>query len=227
MRALAISLLALFTAGCSGLDAGAGARLPEPFSVEATGSPFVRVTSGAVSGLVPAGWAASPLPAGDRSGFVAAPRSGGAGGPIATGLSATWVDATRIGVPSDFYYLVATGPSVAPVAAHPSCVTTRSYVFADHPPAFLAGRTGSPGDFVARASGTCELAGTAARWVTFVAAPGFGSARSLGIPASGLYVVSAIAPDVPGARARLNHLVGSVRFGGTRIQALAAAVVPT
>jgi hypothetical protein len=226
MRALAISLLALFTAGCSGLDAGAGARMPDPFSMQPTGSPFVRVTSGPVSGLVPLGWDAAPLRAGDRSGFVAAPRSGAAVGPLATGLSVTWVDATRVGVPSDFYYLAATGPNVAPVAGHPSCVTTRSDVFADHPPAYMAGRAGSPGDFIARSAGTCHVDGSSARWIAFVAAPGFGSARALGIPASGLYVVTAIAPDVPGARARLNHLVGSVRFGGTRIHALAAAVVP-
>ena len=54
----------------------------------------------------------SSTPASGSGGFVAAPRRGQWADidRSAVGMSATWVDATRVGVPSDFYYLAANGP---------------------------------------------------------------------------------------------------------------------
>ena len=67
---------------------------------------------GAGRGPGPVGGRARRPRAGIRGGFVASPRHGpwadidGS----AVGMSAMWVDATRVGVPSDFYYLAANGP---------------------------------------------------------------------------------------------------------------------
>lgn len=227
MRALAISLLVLLTAGCTGLTARPQAAPPEPFAVRPTDSPFVRVTAGAVSGLVPDRWEASALLTGARMGFMASPHPNrfAAEGLPAAGLAVTWVDATAVGVPSDYYYLAATAPTGATPMYDPDCEAERTAVFIDHSPAYLDGHLGSPGDFVAQAAGSCG-AGTAQarRWSSFVAAPGFGPARELGIPASGLYVVTAVTRDTPGARARLAHLLRNVRFGNTAIGDFVRAV---
>ena len=45
---------------------------------------------------------------------------------------------------------------------------------------------------MAQGKGTCNIHGTPTRWAYFVAAPGFGPVRRMGIPASGLYVVVAV-----------------------------------
>jgi hypothetical protein len=215
MRALAIAL-ALCTAGCTGLNAGPPDQAPRPFDVRPTDTPYVLVTAGPVSGLVPGRWEAAPLDAGARFGFVASPRPDrfAGEGPAATGLSAAWIDASQVGVPSDYYYLAASGPGLG-LVSHPTCEARRT-IFADHSPAYLAGDPDSPGDFLARTDGTCDVGG-GRRWTSFIAAPGFGPMRELGIPASGLYVVTAVTRDTPGARGRLLHLLRGIRFGETRI----------
>jgi hypothetical protein len=228
MRALAITLLALLTAGCTGAIAAPPADAPSPFAVEPTDSPYARVTAGPVSGLIPAGWEARPLETGSRYGFTAAPLGGlpEVGSPTAR-LTATWVDATRVGVPSDFYYLAASGPALGDLLDHPSCTAHRTSVFADHSPSFLEGGDGSPGDFIARGHGTCVGRDAVTRWSFFVAAPGYGPARALGIPSSGLYVVTAATVDGPQARATLGRMLGAVRFGGARMGDFVRAVGPT
>jgi hypothetical protein len=228
MRSLAISLLAVMTAGCAGLPNGPDRAGPPPFQVEATATPFVRVTAGPVSGLVPGGWAIAPLDAGSRSGFVASPQRTHTMSGVPLGLTAAWIDATEVGVPSDFYYLAATGSALGSIPGHPACQAHRTDIYVDHSPAFMAGAIDSPGDFVARVRGTCRARGLGivTRWSSFVAAPGFGPARTLGIPASGLYVVTAIAPAGPQAGSTLAQLMTGVRFGGARMGDFVRAVGP-
>ena len=61
--------------------------------------------------LVPDGWKPSPVDTGFRGGSASLiPIGGDAWTGGVPGMSATWVDATRVGMPSDFYYLAATGP---------------------------------------------------------------------------------------------------------------------
>lgn len=228
MRALAITLLALLTAGCTGAIAAPPADAPAPFAVEPTDSPYARVTAGPVSGLIPAGWEARPLETGGRSGFTAAPLGEIPEAGVTTArITATWVDATRVGVPSDFYYLAASGPVLGDLLGHPSCVVHRRDIYANHSPGFLEGGAASPGDFIARGHGTCIQRDQVTRWSFFVAAPGYGPARALGIPSSGLYVVTAVTVDGPQARAKLGRMLGAVRFGGARVGDFVRAVGPT
>ncbi len=131
------------------------------------------------------------------------------------GMAATWIDATRVGVPSDFYYLAATGPLLSRLTSTPGCTMQEQRVFANHVPSYVAsGSAGSAGDYVARGEGVCTSANhPATRWSYFVAAPGFGPARSIGIPSSGLYLVVAMTRESPRAHRILDRLLGSIRFG--------------
>ena len=97
---------------------------PAPHSelmLSASPTPFTLVTAGQVQGAVPDHWHASLADPslGIRGGFVASPRIGGwpdiDGNSV--GMSATWVDATQVGVPSDFYYLAANGPLLSRLTA--------------------------------------------------------------------------------------------------------------
>ncbi|HWO70246.1 MAG TPA: hypothetical protein VNP94_05765 [Actinomycetota bacterium] len=133
------------------------------------------------------------------------------------GLAALWVDATAVGIPSDLFYLAATGPALGRLLASPGCRAEVQRVFADHRPPIASGPPTSPGDYVARGEGTCAARGGSTRWAYFVAAPGFGPVRSLGIPSSGLYVVVAVVPDSRRADRLLDRLVGGAEFGGTRV----------
>ncbi len=76
---------------------------------------------------------------------------------------------------------------------------------------------------VARGEGVCLAGSRSTRWAYFVAAPGFGPVRGLGIPTSGLYVVVAVLPDSPRARGLLNKLLNSAEFGGASVSDLYAA----
>ena len=77
-------------------------------------SPFRQVSAGPVSALIPDEW--HPRLAGalddPRQGIVAGPRPAAwrADRPPLEGLAAMWIDGTEVGVPSDYYYLAATGP---------------------------------------------------------------------------------------------------------------------
>jgi hypothetical protein len=212
----------LAAAGCTALETSGTVAIAEPpFLVEPTQQPYVRVTAGPVTGLVPETWTAVPYDdAGPREGFIASPdprrwRSVDGARP---GFAASWVDATRVGVPRDLYYLAATGPLMSNLVAAPGCRTIQRTIVTDHVPAMADGREGSPGDFVARAHGVCRRSGDmGTRWSYFVAAPGFGPAMRVGIPGSGLYVAVAVTRDTPNATARLDHLLSHVRFGDTSV----------
>lgn len=222
MRTVLLGIVvSLAAVGCTGVGDPSAPAAAGVIQIHPTDSPFVRVTSGAVSGLVPQGWTATAVdPAAMREGFLASPDPGewrGANGPV-TGMAATWVDATQVGVPSDFYYLAATGPLLSELVASPGCRPWRQQIAANHAPAFATGRGSSPGDYVARGEGVCRPDGRPhVRWSYFVAAPGFGPTRTIGIPGSGLYVVVAVTRQTPGANRRLSHLLGHVRFGDAGI----------
>lgn len=126
------------------------------------------------------------------------------------GLEAYWVDATKVGVPSDYYHLTARGPALSRLPER-DCRTHRS-VLVSHTPGW-----DSPGDYAATASGVCRVGTGRSRWTAFVLAPGFGPARAVGIPQSGLYFVLAMVRERPGAGRRLERLVSGVSFGGTPV----------
>jgi hypothetical protein len=65
--------------------------------------------------------------------------------------------------------------------------------------------------------------GVPTRWAYFVAAPGFGPARKVGIPASGLYVVVAVLPDSRRAPDMLNALLHGTTFNGAGVADFSAA----
>jgi hypothetical protein len=135
-------------------------------------------------------------------------------------LEAYWVDATTVGVPSDYYRLAARGPIQAAVRS-PGCDPATRLV-ARSPEDVL-----HSGQYVATVTGTCSAWDGQVRWASFVAAPGFGPVRTLGIPRSGLYVVRASVADGPGADHQLRQLVNGVSFGGTSVgEFLAAAGLP-
>ncbi|MEO8475986.1 MAG: hypothetical protein ABI572_02910 [Actinomycetota bacterium] len=142
-----------------------------------------------------------------------------------TGMAATWVDATQVGVPSDFYYLAATGPLLSRLMRSDACRSESQQVFLDNEPAFAAGAVNSDGDYMARGEGTCHVDGRPTRWAYFVAAPGYGPVRTMGIPQSGLYVVVAVMRDSQRASALLDRLITHTSFGGARVSDFVDAVV--
>lgn len=192
-------------------------------------TPFTLVTAGQVRGAVPDGW--HPVLAdpelGIRGGFVASPRSGGwpdIDG-TAPGMAATWVDATRVGVPSDFYYLAANGPLLSRLTTSSDCEQQSRRVYLDRRPTFELDAQ-SPGHFMARGAGLCRGGDRATRFAYFVAAPGFGPVHEIGIPTSGLYVVVAVVPAGRGARNLLRELMDQTRFGDDAIQDFVALAHP-
>jgi len=194
-------------------------------------SPFTRIEAGGVEAIVPDGWLtrlADPT-GGLRQGFVAAPRPHRwrATDGRAVGMVAAWVDATRIGLPSDFYYLAARGPLLSGLTGSSRCEAESSRVFVDHLPRFAQGESASTGDYVARAEGICRRQGRDTRWAYFVAAPGFGPARQVGIARSGLYVVVAVMRASPEAHQLLDRMLAHTRFGDAAIDDFVAAVRTT
>jgi hypothetical protein len=212
--------IAFLGAGCSTPGIVDSSLALPPLTIEPSASPFSRVTAGEVRAIVPDGWQTRPAAVlGEaRGGFMASPEPEAwmrMDGSI-EGMSATWVDATAVGVPSDFYYLAATGPLFTQLTHSDSCVSERRLVYINHRPTFdLDRRRG--GDYMAQGEGTCNVHGTPTRWAYFVAAPGFGPVRKMGIPASGLYVVVAVMPDSRRAEATLTHLIEHTSFGGSSV----------
>jgi hypothetical protein len=200
--------------------------------VKQSPSPFMQVSAGPVTAVIPDEW--EPRLAGalddPRQGIVAGPRPQDwrADRPPLEGLAAMWIDGTEVGVPSDYYYLAATGPALDVLTGSEECRATRQFVVADHVPAFANGDPDSPGDFVARGRGTCTVKNNPTRWAYFIAAPGFGPVRRVGIPSSGLYVVVAIMPDSPRAPFLLNRLLERTEFNGSSVADMiqAASAVP-
>jgi hypothetical protein len=203
------------TSGLSG--SGVAYRL----RIHSSPSPFQLVSAGPVHALIPDRW--HPHLAGamgdPREGLVASPSGQDwtdARGPR-EGLAAVWIDGARVGVPSDYYYLAATGPALDMLTGNGRCSETGEVVYANHPPTFVDGPPGSPGDFIARGQGTCATGRRPTHWAYFVAAPGYGPARRVGIPSSGLYVVVAVLPDSPRAPALLDKLLLRTQFAGASI----------
>ena len=216
-------MFALAATGCG--DVGAPAALvARPLTIQRSPSPFSEVTAGEVRALIPDDWEAMPAGPDVHEGFFASPEPTAwprMDGSVA-GMSATWIDATRVGVPSDLYYLVATGPALARLTHSPGCRAVTQRVIADHRPAYLTGAD-SVGDYIARGTGTCLVRGVPTRWAYFVAAPGFGPAREVGIPSSGLYVVVAVLPDSRRASGMLHTLLRGTTFGGAGVRDFIAA----
>lgn len=190
------------------------------------------VASSGVETLLPPRWEFRPLPdrGNHRKGIQA---SAHLRGMIPTdlrrpGLEAFWVDATEVGVPSDYYELAAQGPLNDALHGAPGCRTeTRRVAISHRHPSGKMHRW--PGHYVAMVTGTCEARSTGrdTLWASFVATPGFGPVRALGITRSGLYVVRASVPDGPDAEDRLGLLMTHVSFGGTPVgDFLTAAGLP-
>ena len=220
-RAILGIVVVLAGAGCSASAGDPGASLDHNLiRIVGSPSPFSEVTAGAVRALVPDGWDAVAASSEGRQGFFASPRphAWGRMDGSTEGIAATWVDATEVGVPSDFYYLAATGPLLSRLLDSPDCQAESQEVFLDNLPTFASGRPGSPGDYMARGEGTCHGRGRATRWAYFVAAPGFGPVRRLGIPRSGLYVVVAVLHDGHTAQHVLQRLIDQTRFGDSAIR---------
>jgi hypothetical protein len=211
------------------VSCGANAVTSSPQVDPTLDARFTRVSAYGVSAVVPHGWVAEPADDAAYSYGVAAtpgPATTLRDVPVEQGLIATRVDATVVGAPSDLYYLAAKGPILSRVHHDARCTVKEEQVYADHAPAAVTGRGASPGDFVATATGTCARRHAEMRWSYFVAAPGFGPAREHGIPGSGLYVIVASTPAVPGAARTLARMLGHVRFGDDGMRDFLQAVQP-
>lgn len=220
-------VLALAAAGC-----GAATLSPLPpagdpgLLIRGSPSPFREVTAGPVSALIPDGW--RPIPAAEegdpREGFIARPRPGAwEDGRVREGMAALWVDGSAVGVPSDYYYLAAARSGLDLITGSSDCSSARETVLVNHLPAYASGAPDSPGDYIARGHGTCSVGDTPTRWAYFVAAPGYGPAREVGIPNSGLYVVVAVMPDGPRTPELLTKILLRTEFAGASIQDFIAA----
>ncbi len=219
-RAILGIVVVLAGAGCTAASVDPGSAFgPDTIRVIGSPSPFTEVTAGAVRALVPDGWDAVASSSDGREGFFASPqpRAWGRMDGSTEGIAATWVDATEVGVPSDFYYLAATGPLFSRLLDSPTCTAESQEVLLDNLPSFASGAAGSPGDYMARGEGTCRGRGHTTRWAYFVAAPGFGPVRRIGIPKSGLYVVVAVLHDGRTAQHVLQRLIDQTRFGNAGI----------
>jgi hypothetical protein len=203
---------------------------PDKLLIRQSPSPFQQVSAGPVSALIPDAW--EPALAGPiddpRQGIVAAPppQDWRTDRPPLEGLAAMWIDGTAIGVPSDYYYLAATGPALDVLTGSEQCRATRRFVVAKHLPAFAQGAPDSPGDYVAHGLGTCTAGDRPTRWAYFVAAPGYGPLREVGIPSSGLYVVVAVMPASPRASFLLNRLLRRTEFNGSSVADMLEAAAP-
>ncbi|MDP9242444.1 MAG: hypothetical protein M3O84_04635 [Actinomycetota bacterium] len=222
--------IALVAASCRDAPLGTPV-IPSPLKLEVHHSPappFDVVTAGPVQALIPHRWQPEMAPRSQafQEGVIASPAARGSAGVSGAqrGLAAVWVDGARVGVPSDYYYLAATGPALDALTHSKNCSEASSHVFVNHRPEFFSGHSGSPGDYVARGGGTCRESGSDMRWAYYVAAPGFGPVRSVGIPSSGLYIVAAVLPDSPKAHGRLAAMLAGARFAGAGIHDFIAAL---
>jgi hypothetical protein len=221
-RLLVVVLLAVFLA--SGTTPGS---VPAP---AAQAGPLRHVVSGRVAALVPRDWDVRPLAAhaAYREGLAASVEDSARRDPSSSpelesgkrppqfGLQAYWVNAASVQVPTDYYYLAARDTALKPPFALDSCESRERHVLADHRPV-LDRRLFSPGDFVAMSAGTCRVGEITTRRAFFVAAPGYGPVRELGIPESGLYYAVVVIPDGPHARQRVWEVLMQVSFGGTTV----------
>ena len=212
-------LVALVAAGCRAATDLSTPPVAQPgIALRESPTPFTGVVAGDVRALIPDEWHARLAdPAGGfEQGFVASPAIDGPRGRVAEGMAAVWIDGTRVGVPSDYYYLAAKHAAVDRLTHATGCNgLTRTIV--NHRPSYADGRADSPGDYLALGTGVCSQTDRPTRFAYFVAAPGYGPLHRVGIPASGLYMVVAVVPDSPDARTMLQTLLYGTRFGTASI----------
>lgn len=196
-----------------------------PLSLGSTPSPFNEVLAGRVRAVFPQHWEVRPIDSNmlSQEGFVASPRldrfERSAG--VVQGMEAFWIDVGEMRIPSNYYYLAARNEALSTLMGSKQCQLARRQVLLDRPPD-LTGAQFSPGDYVAKSTGTCILNGQPARWVYIVAAPGFGPVRQVGLPTSGLYVVLAVVSG-PNADRLIREMVQGAWFGGTPISQIVKA----
>jgi hypothetical protein len=213
--------LVLLAASCQAASGPAGGAQPPPaIDIAVRPTPFVQVTEGPVHAIIPNHWAEAPIAAEGslREGLMASPnleRWRNLDGSV-PGIEAEWVDLTRVGIPSDYFYVAAKWPVLPRLAASPTCQSSYENVIVDHGTTFsrLHERFG---DFAARASGTCSHHGQVNRWAYFIAAPSYGPVRRIGLPNSGLYRVVAVMRDGPHALRKLHKVLFGARFGGATV----------
>ena len=189
-------------------------------------TPFTMITEGPVHALVPDHWDAAPLEGlgSLRQGLMASPNLAQwqhLDGTV-PGMEASWVDTTRVGVPSDYYYLAAKWPGLPRLASSEDCTFSSQRVIVDHRPLFARGRE-SWGDFAAWAWGTCQGNGYVNRFAYFIAAPSYGPVKEIGLPNSGLYSVVAVLRDGPNAIFKLKTMLFNARFGHATVEDLLMA----
>jgi hypothetical protein len=221
-RVLVAVVVMLVATGCQRTFATLPDSSNDGLQIRAAANPFAEVTAGPVRALVPEEWDAV-LTGGVgsiESGLFASPEpeAFARGDGSVAGLSATWVDATIVGVPSDYYYAAA-GPVVAGLTHADGCEAVINRVIVNHRPSWMMGaESSSPGDLLIRGSGRCKVGDVPTRWAYYVAAPGFGAERTIGIPTSGLYVVVAVLPASPEASTMLRKMLAEASFGGAGIR---------
>jgi hypothetical protein len=230
-RLLSIAVVVLAASSCRDAGTPSSSEVADPLVVTPLPDPYSQVTAGPVQVLVPDRWDSAWLggPSHPHEGLVASPRLDDwrrMDGSV-QGVAAVWLDVARGGIPSDYYYLAASGPVLENLTDRAGCESTYHRVVVDHEPGFFPGprdRVGSsPGDYVARGAGTCPGQGGLTRWAYFVAAPGLGPVRQVGIPNSGLYVVVAVVRDSPDADRQLRNMLLAAQFGDASVQDLLAA----
>jgi hypothetical protein len=196
------------------LSGGPRALGPAP---PATAAPLRLVASAGVAAYVPPGWEVRPLrrAGSDLMGLEASqhlerfvPDLG-----KGQGMTAYWVDATRVRLPSDYYVLAARGPALESLPSQDRCHSDGNTVLLGQ------GRSHEtlPDGFMATARGTCQTADGDTRWAAFVAAPGYGPLREMGIPQSGMYFALASVPQGPGDDRMLDRIISGVTFGETQV----------
>ncbi len=230
-RITTILVVGLVAAGCGeAMGTADVSPIPAELQIRESPSPFRQVSAGFVSTVIPDGWRPRLAGAIDdpRQGIIAGPRprAWALDRPPGEGLAAMRVDGAAVGVPSDYYYLAATGPVLDVLTGSKQCRATRHFVVVDHLPAFAQGAADSPGDYVAHGQGICTVRNHPTRWAYFVAAPGYGPVREVGIPSSGLYLVVAVMPASPGAPSLLNRLLARTEFNGSSVSEMIAAAQP-
>lgn len=221
---VAIALIGLVAAGCRDIGSSRTLAFDAPAAalrIVETPTAFDQVATGPVRAMIPDRWhpVAAGVHAANHGGLFASPRPrkwASMDGSVA-GMAAVWVDIALVGVPSDWYYVAATGPALARLTGSHSCHASGSRVFVDHRPSFFHGPAGSPGDYVATGEGACR-GETPTRWAYFIAAPGYGPVRTVGIPSSGLYVVVAVLPRSHHVGGRLRTLLQGATFGGAGVR---------
>jgi hypothetical protein len=220
-----VAVALLITLSFTATQSGPVLRAPP-----ALAGPLQHVGSAGVEALLPPKWEFRPVPLTDahqRGIQASTDLTGWSPADLRRpGLEAYWVDATEVGVPSDYYELAARGPALAILDAVPGCQTETRRVIEPH--AHATGPHPWPGHFVATVIGTCGAHAGDTLWASVVAAPGFGPVHEVGIPQSGLYVVRASVAQGPTAEQRLVRLMSGVSFGGTSVpEMLVAAGLPS